>query len=45
MRERQGVAALDARWSDPEITEVQAGRYLGEDDIVRFDDVYGRNTD
>ena len=24
------------------IIEVQAGSYLGEDDIVRFDDVYGR---
>lgn len=24
------------------IIEVQNGRYLGEDDIVRFDDVYGR---
>ncbi len=28
---------------DPlEIIEVQSGAYLGEDDIVRFDDVYGR---
>lgn len=25
------------------IIEVQNGKYLGEDDIVRFDDVYGRN--
>lgn len=25
-----------------EIIEVQSGRYLGEDDIVRFDDKYGR---
>lgn len=25
-----------------EIIEVQSGAYLGEDDIVRFDDVYGR---
>jgi mannose-1-phosphate guanylyltransferase/mannose-6-phosphate isomerase len=25
-----------------EIIEVQSGRYLGEDDIVRFEDVYGR---
>ena len=24
------------------IIEVQVGHYLGEDDIVRFDDVYGR---
>jgi mannose-1-phosphate guanylyltransferase/mannose-6-phosphate isomerase len=28
-----------------EIIEVQSGSYLGEDDIVRFDDVYGRNAD
>ncbi len=27
------------------IIEVQSGDYLGEDDIVRFDDVYGRKTD
>lgn len=26
-----------------EIIEVQTGSYLGEDDIVRFQDVYGRN--
>jgi mannose-1-phosphate guanylyltransferase/mannose-6-phosphate isomerase len=25
-----------------ELIEVQVGSYLGEDDIVRFDDVYGR---
>lgn len=25
-----------------EIIEVQMGEYLGEDDIVRFDDEYGR---
>ena len=25
-----------------EIIEVQSGSYLGEDDIVRFDDRYGR---
>jgi mannose-1-phosphate guanylyltransferase/mannose-6-phosphate isomerase len=25
-----------------EIVEVQSGAYLGEDDIVRFDDTYGR---
>jgi len=27
-----------------EIIEVQSGSYLGEDDIVRFDDCYGRAT-
>jgi len=26
-----------------EIIEVQSGTYLGEDDIVRFEDVYGRS--
>ena len=25
-----------------EIIEVQSGTYLGEDDIVRFEDIYGR---
>jgi mannose-1-phosphate guanylyltransferase/mannose-6-phosphate isomerase len=25
------------------ITEVQLGDYFGEDDIIRFDDIYGRN--
>jgi mannose-6-phosphate isomerase-like protein (cupin superfamily) len=25
-----------------EMIEVQSGSYLGEDDIVRFDDNYGR---
>jgi mannose-1-phosphate guanylyltransferase/mannose-6-phosphate isomerase len=28
-----------------EIIEVQSGAYLGEDDIVRFDDKYGRGQD
>jgi mannose-1-phosphate guanylyltransferase/mannose-6-phosphate isomerase len=28
-----------------EIIEVQSGSYLGEDDIVRFDDAYGRVVD
>jgi mannose-1-phosphate guanylyltransferase/mannose-6-phosphate isomerase len=28
-----------------EIIEVQSGSYLGEDDIVRFEDVYGRNSE
>ena len=28
-----------SRWS---LIEVQCGDYLGEDDIVRFDDRYGR---
>jgi mannose-1-phosphate guanylyltransferase/mannose-6-phosphate isomerase len=26
-----------------EVIEVQSGKYFGEDDIVRFDDYYGRN--
>ncbi|WP_144393569.1 mannose-1-phosphate guanylyltransferase/mannose-6-phosphate isomerase [Pleionea sediminis] len=28
-----------------ELVEVQSGSYLGEDDIVRFDDVYGRQNE
>jgi mannose-1-phosphate guanylyltransferase/mannose-6-phosphate isomerase len=36
--ENPGVIAL-------ELIEVQNGSYLGEDDIVRFDDVYGRQKD
>jgi mannose-1-phosphate guanylyltransferase/mannose-6-phosphate isomerase len=27
---------------DLEIIEIQSGSYLGEDDIVRFEDTYGR---
>ena len=27
-----------------EMIEVQSGSYLGEDDIVRFEDVYGRSA-
>ncbi|MCU7946600.1 MAG: hypothetical protein KZQ72_08165, partial [Candidatus Thiodiazotropha sp. (ex Cardiolucina cf. quadrata)] len=27
-----------------EIVEVQTGSYLGEDDIVRFSDEYGRDS-
>jgi len=34
---------LENTTPDPlEIIEVQSGSYLGEDDIVRFDDIYGR---
>jgi mannose-1-phosphate guanylyltransferase/mannose-6-phosphate isomerase len=29
---------------DLELIEVQSGSYLGEDDIVRFDDIYGRTA-
>jgi mannose-1-phosphate guanylyltransferase/mannose-6-phosphate isomerase len=29
--------------TDLEMIEVQSGSYLGEDDIVRFEDTYGRN--
>ena len=28
-----------------EIVEVQSGSYLGEDDIIRFEDKYGRVSD
>ena len=30
---------------DLELIEVQSGSYLGEDDIVRFEDVYGRTVE
>ena len=30
---------------DLEIIEVQSGEYLGEDDIVRFEDIYGRENE
>jgi len=36
--ENPGVIPLD-------IIEVQTGSYLGEDDIVRFEDRYGRTDD
>ena len=28
-----------------EIIEVQSGSYLGEDDIVRFEDIYNRSSE
>jgi len=35
--------ALENKTNEPlEIIEVQSGIYLGEDDIVRFEDIYGR---
>ncbi len=39
-----GVAhALENKADEPlEVIEVQSGSYLGEDDIVRFEDIYGR---
>lgn len=38
------VHRLRNRGSEPvELIEVQSGSYLGEDDIVRLEDVYGRN--
>ncbi|MDP6583327.1 MAG: mannose-1-phosphate guanylyltransferase/mannose-6-phosphate isomerase, partial [Anaerolineales bacterium] len=34
---------LENKTNEPlEIIEVQSGTYLGEDDIVRFKDIYGR---
>ena len=37
--------SLENKTSKPlEIIEVQSGDYLGEDDIVRFEDIYGRLT-
>ncbi len=38
--------ALENKANEPlEIIEVQSGTYLGEDDIVRFEDIYGRVED
>jgi len=35
--------SLENKTNEPlEIIEVQSGAYLGEDDIVRFEDIYGR---
>ena len=37
------IHSLENPYLDPlEIIEVQIGDYLGEDDIVRFEDIYGR---
>jgi mannose-1-phosphate guanylyltransferase/mannose-6-phosphate isomerase len=37
------IHALENQINEPlEIIEVQSGTYLGEDDIVRFEDIYGR---
>jgi len=37
---------LENKTDEPlEIIEVQSGEYLGEDDIVRFDDIYGRTSE
>jgi mannose-6-phosphate isomerase-like protein (cupin superfamily) len=36
---------LENRQASPVVLiEVQCGAYLGEDDIVRFEDNYGRNV-
>jgi len=40
-RRRQGFSNPGA--IDCVLIEVQAGDYVGEDDIVRFDDKYGRS--
>jgi mannose-1-phosphate guanylyltransferase/mannose-6-phosphate isomerase len=38
--------ALENKTNKPlEVIEVQSGTYLGEDDIVRFEDIYGRVKD
>ena len=35
--------SLENKTKNPlEIIEVQSGTYLGEDDIIRFEDIYGR---
>ena len=38
--------ALENKTNKPlEVIEVQSGTYLGEDDIIRFEDIYGRVED
>ncbi len=38
--------ALENKTSEPlEIIEVQNGSYLGEDDIIRFEGIYGGSED
>jgi mannose-1-phosphate guanylyltransferase/mannose-6-phosphate isomerase len=38
--------SLENKTNEPlEIIEVQSGAYLGEDDIVRFEDIYGREIE
>lgn len=40
------VHRLENRTDKPAmVIEVQTGNYLGEDDIVRYDDIYGRSND
>ena len=40
------IHALENQANEPlEVIEVQSGSYLGEDDIVRFEDIYGRAED
>ena len=40
---KEVVHALENSGDNPlELIEVQVGSYLGEDDIVRFEDKYGR---
>ena len=37
--------SVENKTNEPlEIIEVQSGTYLGEDDIIRFEDVYGRDV-
>ena len=41
--EKQEVHSLENQESSPlDIVEIQTGEYLGEDDIVRLEDIYGR---
>ena len=41
------MSPIDSRIAgetDLTLIEVQSGSYLGEDDIVRFEDIYGRTS-
>ena len=45
MLQRIGPWRLTGLATPLEMSEVQTGSYLGEDDIVRFEDIYGRGGD
>jgi mannose-1-phosphate guanylyltransferase len=41
--ERGNIHRMENRGSEPmTLIEVQTGSYLGEDDIIRYEDIYGR---
>jgi mannose-1-phosphate guanylyltransferase / mannose-6-phosphate isomerase len=43
--DRRGASARQSRKIPLELIEVQVGSYLGEDDIIRLEDVYRRHVE